>query len=213
MALKGKLVPKGDRKQGIKYIVGAVLFGIGVVLWVMYFKNPVLIIYGSVGTGFVLPGMVVLLWAWKSRNKELHFSIKKPKSIKPNNRDRLEPNAMLICARRPKDYEHDVPVAMKLVHLNHIPNNARLHYFRNFSKHLYEIYNDTSVKGLAAWKPTVIKDKSPFSPRTYNIYSTMQSFKEALEYIPINTLEKFAPWALIAAIFIIGILMVMTVTG
>ena len=206
-----KLVPIGSRKQFIKYAVGSGLFIIGVIMWAMYFKNPELMIYGSVGAAFILPGAGVIIWAWKSRSAELHFAVKKPKGLPA--KAKVAPNAVVICARRPKGYDHDVPVAMKFVHLNHIPVNARLHYFRNFSKHFYEIYNDTSVKGLAAWKPVVIQDKSPFSPRTFNIYSTMQSFKEALEYVPINTLEKFAPWALIAAIFIIGIMMVMTVTG
>lgn len=220
MPQRDKYVPMTNRKQKIKYIVGFVMLGFTLLCWAVYFKDPEGIKWlGTAGAIFLIPTFVELIWAWKSRPKELHFKKAKPQitALKSSTKSKAngEANALIICARKSGDY--DRPVAMKFVHLNHIPSGARQHYFRNFGKHLYEIYNDTNIKAnvldkYASWKPVRIADRRPFSPRTYNIFSTMQSFKEAMEYVPMSTLEKYSPLALLAAIFIIGILMVMTVT-
>ena len=138
-------------------------------------------------------------------------------------------NAIILFARR-EDTGKDKPIIIKFVELKYPPTGARLHYFRNFKRHFYELFNDNDIeigdldvsedaiinndiKKRNRMKPVNLPDKIPFTPGLFRIAAAMETYKDAIEYSPPTLFQKLAPGAILLAMGIVGILMVMTTGG
>ena len=116
-------------------------------------------------------------------------------------------NALIWWAYRNPQTGLDVPIKIDLCTLNHPPKFAQKHYFVNWKRHLYELYNNTETKKL---EPVLMPDKTPCSPAYYNGPAMMPATQRALQHHPYSKMEKVAPGLLMLAMFIVGILMLIT---
>lgn len=182
-----------------KLAVGIVLFCFGVFFGYMYLNNERLIFFG-VGAVFTFaPGLLLIYQSFKTG--ESGFFFKKKYTGKEN--------AVVLMARRNGQGTKDVPVGIRFLEIkpHQLPKGARLRYIRNLKKHFYELLYNPITKKL---EPVVLPDKKSFPPELYKIPATMQPYKDYMEYSPPTMLQKVAPGILLLAIFIVGILMVMT---
>lgn len=184
-----------------KLVAGILLICMGLMFGFLYIsdRNNMLAAVGFVFT--VAPGALLLYMGLKPG--DVGFSFQKLKGKKYTGGE----NAILIFARRDPLTNKDVPVLIKFVELLNPPKGARLHYFRNFKRHYYELHNNTSAGGLQATK---LPDKRPFPPEAFNTPAMMQPYKDYMEYSPPSMLQKIAPGILLAAMALVGLLMVMT---
>ncbi len=121
-------------------------------------------------------------------------------------------NALMILATR-NSKGKDVPHGIYFAQINNPPKGARLHYQRNFRRHMYEVYNDNTPKALREGpklKPVSLPDKKPFSPAEGALAAAMQEVKDWYEYNPPTLMQQLTPGIIFVAIIIIGILEVMT---
>lgn len=119
-------------------------------------------------------------------------------------------NAIILVARRNPITGKDMPVGIKIIELKHPPVGARMHYVRNLKKHFYELWFNPATKKLM---PVVLPDKKSFPPELFQIPAAMQTYKEAIEYVPPTLFQKLAPGAILLAMGIVGILQVVTAGG
>jgi len=120
-------------------------------------------------------------------------------------------NAIVIYARRDTATNKDVPYKIEFEEVDHVPEGATLHRLRNDNKHYYELMNVTTAASKKL-VPVTLPDKRAFPPELFRIPATMQPYKDYMDYSPPTLLEKVAPAVLLGAIFLVGILMVMTIS-
>lgn len=183
-----------------KAITGLGLIGVGVFLGSFYISDPKNIAMGLVATILIAPGGWLAYTSIRQGNLIFTFDGKKSKYTGNE-------NTVILFAGRNAETKHDEPILISFLELNHPPRGARLHYFRNYKKHFYELFNNTASKHL---EPVKLPDKKPFPPRLFQLPATMQIYKEAIEYSPPTLMQKVAPGILLIAMLLVGILMVMT---
>lgn len=184
-----------------KLIPGLLLVGFGIWVGSLYMKDNTMMILG------VIAALVIASGGFLSyqgiRQSESGFSFTKDGKMKCTGRE----NAFIWFAKCNAKTGKDVPVILKVTEILHPPIGARLHYFKNFKKHYYELFNNTKTKKL---EPFLLPDKIPFPPGLFKIPAAMQTYKDAIEYSPPTLMQKLAPGIILLAMGIVGILMVMT---
>ena len=118
-------------------------------------------------------------------------------------------NAIVIYAKRDPVTNKDVPLKIEFEEVTKVPEGAQLRYVRNLRRHFYELYNVTT-NGRSELKPVVLPDKKAFPPELFRIPATMQPYKDYMDYAAPTMLQKVAPFVLLGAIFLVGILMLIT---
>jgi len=187
-----------------KLIPGVIVLVLGLYMGSFYIKDPSgMLLFGILGAIFISTGGFLAYEGISRENSGFALNVSKKKMTGRE-------NAVILFARRDKKSNKDVPLIIRFVELTHIPIGARLHYFRNFKKHFYELYNNTETKKL---EPVVMPDKIHFPPELFQIPAAMQVYKEAIEYLPPTLMQKLAPGLMILVIGVVGILMTMTTTG
>jgi len=182
-----------------KILAGIPLLIAGLGLGAAYLNAPQNIMAGMGGTVLLAAGGLLLFTSLKSQDTGFVYKGKRKFTGKEN--------TILVLAKKDISTGKDVPVKITFTTLNNPPSGARLHYVRTLKKHYYILFNDTSKKRL---RPFALPDKKPFPPELYVTAACMQRFKDYIDYSPPSMLQKFAPLILILAIFIVGLLMLMT---
>jgi len=193
-----------------RLIIAIVLLVVAIGAGIMYFANPanmavgIVLVFGLAGSG------AFFYWGLNREPATSGFVFNKQVTG--------QENAIILFAKRNGNGK-DTPVLLKIVTIEHPPTGARLHYVRNLKRHMYELFNDTSVplvkdrQGSKRLKPVTLPDKSPFPPEKFTIPATMQVYKEAIEYMPPSMMQKIGPIALVIAMVVVGILIIVTTTG
>lgn len=181
-----------------KMITAVAMITVGVWLGSIYLNDYSNMIAGAVSAVIISGGG--FLFFNSLQQGESGFSMSK-KKLTGNE------NAIIIFAKRNAEGLKDIPVIIKFAEIKHIPQGSRLHYVRNLRKHYYEFYNDTVNKKLV---PVTLPDKKSFPPEQFQIPAAMQTYKDAIEYAPPTLLQKIAPGIMLAAMGVVGLLMVIT---
>jgi len=181
-------------------LLGVVLLGFGVMVGIAYFNNSRNISLGFLTVLAIAPGVILVYISIKAGEIGFAFSNKGRKQY------RGDENAIVLFAKRSQNGK-DIPVCISFLKLNNIPKDARLHYFRNYKKHFYELYNNTTTKKL---EPVVLPDKKPSPPELFKIAAVMQPYKACMDYNPPTLIQKVAPGILLGAMGIVGLLMLIT---
>lgn len=183
-----------------KAISGGILFAVGLPLFLIYLADPKAMWAGAGAVFTMAPGAFLIYWSFAKTQSGFTYN----GQVK---RRTGKENALVLFAKR-NGKGKDIPVKLMPIHLQYVPIGSRLHYVRNWKKHMYFLYNDTEAKKL---KPVMLPDKKAFPPELFKHHATMQLFKDAIEYRAPSTLQKLAPGIIILAMIVVGILMVMTV--
>jgi len=189
-----------------RLIVAIVLLIVAIGAGIMYFASPsnmmvgIILVFGLAGSGS--------FFYWGLNQEPATSGYVFNKKVTGNE------NAIILFAKRNGD-DRDTPVMLKFAHVSKPPAGARLHYLRNLKKHVYELYNDTSLKGtkeepVRKLKPVTLPDKPPFPPAKFTIPATMQQYLDAIEYVPPTVMQKIGPIALVIAMVVVGILIIAT---
>lgn len=197
---KNMNVKKASTKRWWMVILGSILGIVGLIFGVLYTSNNMN--YGLAMLAVITLGPAIYLLYAGLRTGESGFVMQQSR-VKVTG----EENALIWCAKRTGDKDIPTYLAFLKISLNKIPTGARLKYLRNIKRHVYELIYDTSERKL---KPVTLPDKKNFSPELFKIPATMQPVKDYLEYSPPTMLQKMAPWVIMVAMIIVGILMVMT---
>jgi hypothetical protein len=185
-----------------KVIVGGVLLIPAVILILMYLNNPTNYFLTIAIVALLGPG-AYLIYTGISKEHSGYTIMANGK--KPTGNE----NCIVWYARTNPHTGRDVPYAHIVTHIEqkHIPPTARLKLVRNWNKHMYELTFNTETKKL---EPTILPDTRPLTPQLYVLPAAMQAFKDWHDFSPASMLQKVAPGILIAAMIVIGILMVIT---
>jgi len=184
-----------------KLVLATLLIGAGIALGVMYMDNPRNAVPGA-GAFFAIGGGLFLIYNDLSKGPGSGFMFADGKR-KPTGRE----NALVLFAKRNPETGKDVPLIMRFLELRHPPKGARPHYIRNLHRHYFELINNTTTHKL---EPVQLPDKKAFPPELFKIPAAMQPYKDYMDYRPPRLMEKVAPGVLLAAIGIIGFLMIVT---
>lgn len=185
-----------------KLVLGLVLIGtISGPAGAVYFADVKNMLAAVIMIFSFAPGAWLIYWSLQLKTTGFLFRSER----KPTGRE----NVVILFARKGEDGQ-DIPVGLHFVELKNPPRGARLHYFRNYKKHFYELFNNTATKKL---EPVVMPDKKAFPPELFQVPAAMQAYKDAIDFSPPSLFEKIAPGILLLAMGIIGILMVMTTTS
>lgn len=199
---QGGVAKRTLRISWLKLISGLTLIGIGILFGSYYMKDTAVMLFGVVAI-LATGGGGYLSYASLSGAESGYQFAKKGKK-KFTGRE----NAFIWFARHDPETKRDIPVMLKVCEINHPPRGARLHYFRKFKKHYYELFNNTETKKL---EPFTLPDKIPFPPNLFKIPAAMQTYKDAIEYSPPTLMQKLAPGMILIGMCIVGLLMIMTV--
>jgi len=186
-----------------KLIPGLALIGLGIWVGSFYLEDTSVMLFGVIASLAIAGGGLLAYTSIKSA--EVGFSFTKDGKKKTG-----DENAFVWIARRDEKTGKDVPVELKVCAIKKPPKGARLHYFKNFKKHFYELRNDTKTGELI---PFHLPDKIPFPPELFKIPAAMQTYKDAIEYSPPTLMQKLAPGMILLAMGVVGLLMVMTTGG
>lgn len=197
---KEKGVEKVADKTWWKLIAGGILAVGAVIFFVVYYTNPENIIMPVLFVFTALPAGYLIYTGLKKRESGFKFTDSSKR--KYTGRE----NCINIYAAADSDTGQDIPVVVDFVYMANPPKGPK-HYVRNLKRHFYENYNDTSKKKLL---PVKFTDQKSYTPETANLPFTMQQVLDYYQYAPPSTLTKLAPWVIIVAMIVIGILMVIT---
>lgn len=184
-----------------KMILGLALIVISFPAGAIYFANVKNMFAALIMIFTFAPGAYFVYSGFQVKTKGFLFQSAK----KPTGKE----NAVILFARKDNG-GLDVPVGIHFVELTNPPKGARLHYFCNYKRHYFELFNNTKTKKL---EPVVLPDKKAFPPGLFQVPAAMQTYKDAIDYSPPTLFQKLAPGILLIAMAIIGILMVMTTTN
>ena len=184
-----------------KLIPGLLLIALGIWAGSFYIKDNTVMLWGIIAALAIAGGGFLSFQGIKPA--ESGFAFTQDGKKKQTGKE----NAIIWFAKHKAETSKDVPVILKFAELTHPPIGARLHYLKNFKKHYYELFNNTKTKTL---EPVILPDKIPFPPGLFKIPAAMQTYKDAIEYIPPTLMQKIAPGIILLAMGIVGLLMVMT---
>lgn len=184
-----------------KLLAGAPLIIIGIIFFTFYMRDIQNMIMAILAVSTITPGGFLIYLGLKSGS--MGFSFSAEGKAKYTGKE----NAILIIADRDKETKKDIPRDIRFVTLTKIPKGARPHYVRNLKKHFYELYINRETNKL---EPVLLPDKKSSPPELFKIPATMQPYKDCMEYNSPNLLQKLAPGVILAAMGIVGLLMLVT---
>jgi len=168
-----------------------------------YLNDPQNIVLGILTVFALAPGAILFYLGLKA--SEVGFSF----GVKGQRRYTGKENTIMIFAKPDSDAKKDIPFGILFLEMRKekLPKGVRLHYVRNLKKHFFEVYNNTKTNKL---EPVLLPDKKSSPPELFKIPATMQPYKDCMDYNPPSLLQKIAPGILLAAMGIVGLLMLVT---
>jgi len=186
-----------------KLITGSALLAVGILFFSFYVRDIQNMFMAILSVFTLTPGGFLIYLGLKSG--KMGFSFSAEGGTKYTGKE----NSIVLVAYRDKVTKKDVPrgIFFATIKPNKIPLGARKHYLRNLKKHFYELYIDGATGKLL---PVVLPDKKSSPPELFKIPATMQPYKDCMEYNPPNLFQKLAPGVILAAMGIVGLLMLVT---
>lgn len=184
-----------------KVVTGAVLVLIGLVAGASYLSDYTNMIAGGATVFGLGPGTILIWWGLSKFSQSFMFNTATARIATGKE------NAVRILATR-NGGNKDRPFLIDFVELKKPPRGARLHYFRNYRRHFYEIMNDTAARNKI--KELLLPDKKPYPPELYKTAAIMQAVKDYEEYSPMTALQKWSPVIIVVTMGVVGLLMTIT---
>ena len=186
-----------------KMLIGAPLIVVGVIFFTFYVRDIQNMFMAILAIFMITPGVFMVYMSLKSGKMGFAFSTEG--KAKYTGKE----NAIVLVASRDPVTKKDIPrgVLFLTIKPTKIPKGARMHYVRNLKKHFYELYINRETNKL---EPVLLPDKKSSPPELFKIPATMQPYKDCMEYNPPNLFQKLAPGVILAAMGIVGLLMLVT---
>lgn len=190
-------VKKTSNRAWGKLLLGSGLCLAGMIFIFLYIQSEMNIMLGILAMIMLAPGALLSYYGLKAGESGFKFTGKRMYTGKEN--------CLVWYARG--DKLKDIPLMLDIIELKQPPKYSRLHYVKPFKRHFHELFNNTVTQKL---EPFILPDSRFMAPEVYKTVANMDRCKDYMDYTPPTMLVKVAPWVLLLAIIIVGILMIAT---